>query len=161
MPGQSACMASHRRAWKIALDGGFDVVAIFEDDALFPSDFQSIFPEAYKELPEDWVLWHLHSFGPGQNALKAGQFTTLLSSNGYGSHGYVIRRSLMKELLDESISRKEPVDWLLTRGMLDRKKIVFGTLNQNALCFQKITSSNIKETSVDNYYKEMIEKYFR
>ena len=154
-------MASHRRAWKIAVDNGCGFAAIFEDDALFPSDFKSIFPAAHKELPEDWILWHLHSFGPGQDWAKTGRFTSSLFSNGYGSHGYLIRDSLMKELLDEPISTTEPVDWLLTKGVLDRGKLVYGTLNESALCFQNTMSSNIKETSVGEYYNEMIENYYR
>ncbi len=163
MPGQLACMASHRLAWRAASDSKCDVAAVFEDDALFPSDFETVFSEAYSELPEDWIIWHLHSFGPNQEATlkRVGGRLTELVSNGYGSHGYLIRRSLMETLLARTATEPHPVDWLLTIGLVDEGFRVYGTSNENALCFQDSIISNIEETSVNDYYKEMKKKHYR
>jgi GR25 family glycosyltransferase involved in LPS biosynthesis len=163
MPGQIACMASHRLAWRAAFDRNCDVAAVFEDDALFPSDFETVFSEAYSELPEDWSIWHLHSFGPDQEstAKSLGVNLTHLVANGFGSHGYLIKRSLMERFLSEPCSESQPVDWFLTKGLTDRGLKVYGTKNKKALCFQQFTSSNIKETSVDDYYQYLKKIYYR
>lgn len=67
----------------------------------------------------------------------------------------------MEEMLASPPSANEPVDWLLTVGMASKGKKVYGTANEKALCFQRVIRSNIKETSVSEYYMKMIKLYYR
>ena len=163
-PGQEACMASHRLAWETAMQTNCDTFAFFEDDILFPSDFGDIFAEAYGELPDDWGVWHLHSFGPNQEATAARlkKYLTILSSNGYGSHGYLVKRDIVESVLLKFPSpNNEPVDLYLTLGMMQCGVKVYGVFNEHALCFQTAIDSNIIETSTGEYYKQMGKKYYR
>lgn len=162
-PGQMACMESHRRAWKMAADQGCDVAAIFEDDALFPSDFKFVFSDAWDQLPSSWCIWHLHSFNPKQICAPIGSSKIVVSlfSNGYGSHGYLIKKNLITKFLSENLCDLQPVDWFLTKGVVDRKLNVYGTSKKHTLCFQKNYKSDIKETSINEYYNYMMQKYYR
>lgn len=162
-PAHKACVDSHRNAWKIVSKQDHEVVAIFEDDAMFPSYFQSIFEEAYSELPEDWKIWHLHSFAQEKNHHNLGKYLTKLVSRGMGSHGYLIKKSFSEKLIELSLTTKMAIDTILTTIIQNSKINVYGVRNENALCFQRANDSNIKETAhiANFYYKKINQQFFK
>ncbi len=49
---------SHRAIWKDCLDRGVDTVFIFEDDVTFIDNFDDMFSEHYRNIPDDWnIMW--------------------------------------------------------------------------------------------------------
>lgn len=166
-PGAVACMKSHRKAWEIVSLQEHPVAAIFEDDAMFPSDFESIFEKAYAELPEDWKIWHLHSFNVNNQKRffakrkSMGQYVTKLVFRGLGSHGYLIKKCFAKKLIELSLKTKKAVDTFLTIG-LNKETKVYGVINRHTLCFQRAEKSNIRENENENiYYRRLNKNFFR
>ena len=162
MSGPEACIRSHREAWKLALSASCPMVAIFEDDAMFPSDFAYLFGEAFSELPEDWRIWHLHSLGPIQTIEPIGKYITRLKRCGWGSHGYLIKREFAKDLLDLSDHVKNmPVDVLLTVGMRYLGVIPYGVALEKTLCIQSALDSDIPESDQSRYWTKVRDMYMR
>lgn len=162
-PGRAGVMDSHKKVWSMIAAEKFDIAAVFEDDVVFPSDFFDIFPKAYEELPKDWKVWHLHSFGPRQmnRIVPNGLYTTKLERNGWGAHGYVIKKEIAPVLLDYASSGKNIADILLTSGLLSRGTQPYGTMPKFTLCFQNGMDSNIPETAQVNYWKNAMKMYNR
>ncbi len=162
LSGPDACLESHRKVWGMALSLQAPVVAVFEDDATFPSDFDEIFEEAFSELPKDWKIWHLHSFGPGQKFDMVGKYITRLKKAGWGSHGYLIKRDFAKELLDLSEHvRNMPVDVLLTSGMRYLGVNPYGVALEKTLCIQSANDSDIPESTQKKYWSTVKSLYMR
>lgn len=163
-PGPAACMESHRALWKLIAKHPCEIAAVFEDDAVFPSDFKEVFPKAYKELPENWKVWHLHSFGPAQMKRLAmlSDYITKLDKKGWGSHGYLVKKSFAKIALDLSFKiLNMPVDMFLTYGISKRQFLSCGISPKYTLCFQDGSDSDIPETKQNRYWTNMRIKYNR
>lgn len=160
--GPVACMESHRKVWSAAMDRNDSFVAVFEDDATFPSYFEGVFDKAFSELPGDWKVWHLHSFGPSQILDAVGTYVTRLKRLGWGSHGYVIRREFAKELLDLSDHVKNmPVDVLLTTGMRYLGVTPYGVVLDHTLCIQAAQDTDIPESNQSKYWSKVKAMYMR
>jgi GR25 family glycosyltransferase involved in LPS biosynthesis len=162
--GPAACMESHRRVWEMISQLDSEVAAVFEDDAAFPSDFREVFPKAYEELPEDWNVWHLHSFGPAQmkHLTILSEHITKLDKKGWGSHGYIIKKDFASKALDLSFEVTNlPVDMFLTYGISSRKFSSYGVLPKYTLCFQDGSDTDIPETKQNKYWTETRLQYNR
>lgn len=161
--GHAGAMESHKKVWGMISELECDVAAVFEDDAVFPSDFADVFPKAYEELPEEWGVWYLHSFGPQQmgNIVPNGTFTTKLKRMGWGAHGYLLKKDFAPKLIDFCDSKKMNDDVLLTSGLLSRGVQPYGTMPKFTLCFQNGMDSNIPETTQVNYWRGVMKKYNR
>jgi GR25 family glycosyltransferase involved in LPS biosynthesis len=163
-PGQAGCIESHKKIWNIVSKCNCEVVAVFEDDAVFPSDFDQIFPKAYQELPSDWKVWHLHSFGPRQmnSILQYGSCLTKLTKSGWGFHGYLIKVNFALQVL--SLSSKFEnlnIDALLTHGLIKSGIQPYGVLPELTLCFQRGEDTDIPETKQNKYWTNMRLRYTR
>jgi len=159
----AGAMDSHKKVWGMISRLECDVAAVFEDDAVFPSDFADVFSKAYAELPKDWQVWHLHSFGPQQmkNIVPNGAFTTKLKKMGWGAHGYLLKKDFASKLVNFCDLKKMNDDALLTSGLLSRGVQPYGTMPEFTLCFQSGEDSNIPETSQVNYWRSLIRRYNR
>ena len=56
------CFQSHRTLYKRAMDEGIDKLLILEDDALFCENFNEIFAESIKYVPDDWQMLYFGQF---------------------------------------------------------------------------------------------------
>lgn len=159
----AGAMDSHKKVWGMISELKCEVAAVFEDDAMFPSDFADVFPKAYGELPEDWQVWHLHSFGPQQtrNIVPNGTLTTRLMRTGWGAHGYLLKKKFASKLIDFCDSKKMNDDVLLTSGLLSHGVQPYGTMLKHTLCFQSGIDSNIPETAQVRYWKAVMNTYNR
>jgi GR25 family glycosyltransferase involved in LPS biosynthesis len=147
----AACLDSHRGCWRLCLDRGWAMVAVFEDDAVFPSDFKDIFSAAYSELPADWRFWQFHS---SQAATAPwSEHVVRIVSEGWGTHGYLISAAGCRDML--AIDAYSNCDVRVTRDYLAKGGQPFGMPLRYALCFQEGNNdSDIPVTSAANYWLE-------
>lgn len=161
--GHAGALDSHKKTWRMILEEDCDEAAVFEDDAVFPSDFAGVFPKAYAELPKDWRLWHLHSFGPQQmkRIVMCGTYITKLVRMGWGAHGYLVRREFLPKMIDLLEKRKMNDDVFLTSGLRRAGFQPYGTAPRSTLCLQRGEGSDIPETSQIGYWRRMKNAYMR
>lgn len=148
-PGWRGCLASHRGLWQRALDAGHPVVAVFEDDVLFPADFIDIIPRALQELPGDWEFWQLHSAHAKYRPLK--KYLTQILSRGWGTHGYLVTASGCRRLL---ALPENKVDSLVTEDLLRAGGTPYGVVPPWTLCFQRGDDSDIAETAQTSFWRQ-------
>jgi GR25 family glycosyltransferase involved in LPS biosynthesis len=161
--GHCGLIKSCQQLWQHCLSSGLDVVAIFEDDAVFPTDFADIFPKAYAELPDDWVVWHLHS--ATANGPPVGNYVVKINEFCWGAHGYLINaRGLSKVLEIMAAFTEDNVctsDNILTNCLLSAGLSPYGVTPAHTLCFQSGESSDIPETAALGFWQEFKTKYYR
>ncbi len=95
MGGAWGCYRSHLRAIEDALTDDIEALLVFEDDAVFASDFAAQAEDFMHIVPADW---HQVYFG-GQHldVPKAINDTVLRCHNVNRTHAYAIRRSMMRD----------------------------------------------------------------
>lgn len=155
--GHAGALDSHRQLWQKCLDDKLDVIAVFEDDVVLPSNFIDIFPRVSAELPPDWATWHLHS--SHVKTAAAGQYLVRLLSSMWGAHGYLIRPAGCAALL--AIPGYENVDYRMTKTYLAAGGQPLGTAMHAGLCFQRGDDSDIPATAQLRFWREQRQKYCR
>ncbi len=161
--GAAGCLDSHRAIWSECSRMNIDVFAVFEDDVVFPSDFKEIFPKAFAELPRDWQYWQFHSSGlkQSQSCVPIGKYITRLTTHGWGTHGYLMKRSCLDILKHFNPQTPQKVDTVLTLGLLSMGAKPYGVRNELALCFQRGQDTDIEETSQTGYWSKQLKCYWR
>jgi hypothetical protein len=146
----AGCLDSHRQLWQHCLNAKLDVMAVFEDDVVLASDFIDIFDRAWRDLPADWGVWHLHS--SHAKTLPHSEYLVRIVSAMWGGHGYLIRPVACKQLL--ALPGYDTVDRRLSRGYLKIGGRPFGSAPAFSLCFQRGDDSNIPSTAQLDFWKE-------
>lgn len=161
--GAAGVLDSHKAIWEQALKKDMAVVAVFEDDIMFPSDFAATFAEASSELPADWGCWHLHTSGIRQTneSIPIGRYINKLATHGWGAHGYLITRKCLEVLEVYKTPVQQRVDTILTLGLKSAGMQPYGTVPRYTLCFQTGDDSDIEETSQLGYWRSQISNFFR
>jgi hypothetical protein len=158
-PAEAACLDSHRQIWQYAIDKNYPFVAIFEDDAMFPSDFKNIYPIALQELPDNWDVWHLHATKARNIPCKAhvllGTYVVKIQCTMWGSHGYLISNNGCKKALKLP---NIPVDHILSRSLSSQGK-VYGIRTKNALVFQRGNSDS--DIGQLDFWRDQNKAFFR
>ena len=154
----AGAVASHKIAWRYCLDRKHDVVAVFEDDVVFTSDFQDVFQFATARLPAWWQLWHFHCSHARFEQMN--KYIVRFTSAGWGAHGYLIRRSACRALLERVAYAH--IDTMLTRGYRNVGGVPLGMPLAQALCFQDgDDESNIPVTSQQAFWLAQRLEYCR
>jgi GR25 family glycosyltransferase involved in LPS biosynthesis len=154
----AGALDSHRGCWRLALERAYPVLAVFEDDVVFPSDFKDIFPQAARELPEWWRFWQLHSSHAKTTAYS--RYIVRITSGGWGGHGYLVTAAGCRDLL--AIEKYNHCDVLMTKDYLAHGGQPLGMPLPYALCFQQgDADSNIPVTSQARYWRAQRLKYCR
>jgi GR25 family glycosyltransferase involved in LPS biosynthesis len=161
--GAAGVLDSHREIWRRALDSNLEIVAIFEDDVIFSGDFTEVYSEAVKELPSDWLCWHLHTSGIRQSneSKPIGRYINSLATHGWGAHGYILKRPCLETLVSYKTIVQQRVDTILTLGLKSAGVQPYGTIPKYTLCFQSGEDSDIAETSQLGYWKKQISYLYR
>lgn len=161
--GHCGLIKSCQQLWQHCLSSGLDVVAIFEDDAVFPTDFADIFPQAYAELPADWLAWHLHA--ATADITPVGKYVVKFRSSCWGTHGYLTNARGMSKLLEFTAAftadNVYTADSILTTCLLNAGLSPYGVTPAHTLCFQSGASSNIPETAALGFWQKLKTKYYR
>jgi GR25 family glycosyltransferase involved in LPS biosynthesis len=155
--GHAGCLESHRQIWRNVIQNGSKIAAIFEDDAVFPGNFRSIFPVVLSEVPDDWDVLHLHSFRAETEPVteKIVRFLRW----GWGSHGYLITAKACEALL--TFSNEIPTDAQLMYELNRVGKMVYGVAQPYTLCFQRGEDSDIPNTAQTAYWKEQLDLHWK
>lgn len=154
----AGALDSHRGCWRLALERGYPVVAIFEDDVVFPSDFKDIFPAAMLELPDGWRFWQFHSSHAKVETVS--KYIVRIVSAGWGAHGYLVTADGCRDLL--ALKKYNHCDVLMTGDYLKNGGQPFGMPLRYALCFQEgADDSNIPVTTQARFWRAQRIKYCR
>lgn len=153
----AGCLDAHRGLWQLCLDEKMPVMAVFEDDAVLPSDFIDIFARASSELPADWALWHLHSSHAQTEPLS--QHLVRIVSRLWGTHGYLIRPAACSALLE--LAEYAAVDFVMTHGYRVLGGQPIGTALPSTLCFQRGEDSDIPSSAQLRYWRQQRDRYCR
>lgn len=111
LPATWACKESHLSVMKQAIKDGVKRLFVFEDDALFVDDFDTKFPQFYKELPEDWDMLYLGAWHLVSQPYKEGIVKMIES---YSAHAYGINQHYMEEAFS-SAYKPNPIDIALAK----------------------------------------------
>lgn len=152
----AGCLDSHKIIWRKCLSASFPVVAVFEDDVLFPTDFKDIFPAVSAQLPPDWGAWLLHSFRA--RFLYYSEDLVRIVGRVWGTHGYLVTSSACRSLLE--LPDAVPVDGRLG-GQLAACTSVFGTALKRTLAFQRGDDSDIPRTAQVEFWRRQRQQFFR
>lgn len=155
--GAAGCLDSHKALWRHCLNENLDMIAVFEDDVVFSSDFAAVFPLAAAELPEDWDVWHLHSSKVPQSG--AGKYLVRARNKLWGTHGYLIRRRGCERAL--ALPDDVPADYRLSEYLDQRGGQVYATRQEHALAFQQGDDSDIPRTAQLEFWREQRQRFCR
>jgi len=99
--GEIGCIQSHRALYKKIIDNKIDKAFILEDDALFCENFNEIFNEAIRHVPNDWQMIYFGQFNYDQVGTINGSKTHAIKEKVEGivyvanrcwlTHAYAIR----------------------------------------------------------------------
>lgn len=122
-PGEIACLLSHRKVWRMLLEGGDEWAFIAEDDIHFAPDAGSFLASS------DWIPAGVEMVKAETNLLLRELSKTVwgtpfghelrqLNADDFGGGGYFLSRQGAMRLLEFSDGRCEPVDVFLLTGKL-------------------------------------------
>jgi GR25 family glycosyltransferase involved in LPS biosynthesis len=151
----AGCLESHRAIWRRCISADLPIVAVFEDDVVFSSEFKDIFARVYAQLSENWAVLFLHSF----HARCAPYSADLVRITGalWGSHAYFVTQAACRLLLD--MPSRSPVDCLLSRELSAQSAQVFGVKQQSTLAFQRGDASDIPATAQLDFWRRMRRRF--
>ncbi len=128
------CFQSHRTIYKRAIDEGIDKLFILEDDALFCENFNQIFAENIKHVPDDWQMLYFgqinHDLIGGIMGSKTVSIKENIGGNVYRAercwltHAYAIR-GCAKYLYDNTTKMYHTFDKVLADIQKDLKVYAF------------------------------------
>ncbi len=107
--GSYACFMSHLKAWKRAKKRGARTVAIFEDDAIIPRDFEHRMQQFLEAVPANWQALHLETEAnetPSADGVHRGLIADPINEHVaearhcIGTVAYVLREPLLTRVLE-------------------------------------------------------------
>lgn len=156
----AGALDSHRGCWRLGLERSHPIIAVFEDDVVFSSDFADVFPRAFQELPPDWRFWQFHSSNARVQPINGARHVVRIVSKGWGAHGYLVTAAGCRDLL--AIQKYNHCDVLMTRDYLFLGGKPLGMPTVRALCFQEgDNDSDIPATTQHKFWREQRRKYCR
>ena len=132
--GEIGCFQSHRAIYKKIVEGGYKSVLILEDDALFCENFNEMFAEQIKNVPEDWQMLYFGQFNYDNMDGVSGSKTVAIKEHVAGNiyetqrcwltHAYAIK-DCAKFLLDNTEKMYHTFDAVLADVQKDLKVYAF------------------------------------
>jgi hypothetical protein len=118
LSGHVGLLLSHYMLWEALTRLPYDEVLILEDDAVFGPDFAERFAAAYAELPADWQMVYVGSFG--DEGRPTARLTERVAVVRYplGTHAYLVRRSTLGLLLRTNQEARTHIDVQLAENTL-------------------------------------------
>lgn len=108
--GIAACAASHISLWKHICENKMDWTLILEDDAHFHPKFKELFPEYWKNVPNDAIIVY-----PGYLTSEKFGEDLVVERNVHCLHGYLINHHGAKCLIEKLLPMKEPIDIVILK----------------------------------------------
>jgi glycosyl transferase family 25 len=124
---RGGCLLSHRRAFEMARDRGWERVMILEDDALFCSDFLICANELGLAISGPFLNWDViylgftHAKGPFRThkKLQDGYHVTQIFGC-HCAHGYIVNKRMRDWLLQKLPDESMIWPWLAFHRAIDR-----------------------------------------
>lgn len=141
------CVLAHIKTWKTFLSTNEPYCVIFEDDAIFESDFRHKFDISFKHTPSDFDIFYigcLHNRNFFNNNINE---YIKIPDCFFGTHSYVLSRKGAEKLLeyiDKNIYTH--IDAMIYNLFLNNKIKVYSTIER--LVFQ--TSTDDRKTSLNS-----------
>lgn len=148
-PPHAGCLDSHKAIWRQCVERNLGVVAVFEDDVVFPSYFKDIFVQASAQLPAGWALWLLHSFRA--RTARYSENLVRIKGSAWGTHAYLVTQRACELLL--GLPDDKPADGRVTTGLLSQSTQVFGSSRARTLAFQRGDDSDIPSTAQVEFWR--------
>lgn len=122
--GHIGCTLSHAKLIKLCKEKGYKKVLILEDDVVFKENFEELFKEYIKEVPEDWNMFYL---GGNHNVHVGNKLEMVTKHVGkcnqtFSTHAYAINESLFDEAISVLSKGEKQVD-IYYSEIQKRKKI--------------------------------------
>ncbi|NCD42973.1 MAG: glycosyltransferase family 25 protein [Bacteroidia bacterium] len=147
LPGVIGCKHSHINILKDMVEHQYKQIAIFEDDVILKKNFTLLFEKYYAELPNNWDFVYLG----GNNMTPPIKISTHIykPTCTYALHGYILKLSIAKELLDNKHKFIEQIDVEYNRYLQDKNAFIFAP----KLAFQQVGySDNLRKYINYNKY---------
>lgn len=143
--GQYGNYLSHMNVLKLAIDNGYEKIAIFEDDIEFCDDFKNKFSISYPLIPNNWNMVYL-----GWNTVSSSTFPTnnpevLKLTGAYAIHAILIDRQTMEKAYSDFSNCQMQAD--VYYAELQNHINAYGVANQ--LCSQMPDWSDIENVNVN------------
>jgi GR25 family glycosyltransferase involved in LPS biosynthesis len=152
----AGCLDSHKAVWRHCVSAALPVVAVFEDDVLFPWYFKDIYSQARLQLPPDWGAWLLHSFHARCRAYS--RDLVRITGGAWGTHGYLVTQQACTLLLE--LPDVLPADGRLTTQLVTCSS-VFGTARTRPLAVQRGDDSDIPRTAQVAFWRRQRQRFCR
>jgi|TARA_R110000851_G_scaffold56338_3_gene131765 GR25 family glycosyltransferase involved in LPS biosynthesis len=109
-PGAVGCSLSHYKILKEAKELGLSNILIFEDDILFKDDWEKIYTDNYKDIPEDWDMLYLSTNSIYKVITSKVSERISKAHNCLTTHSYAIKSRLFNLAMEHIIKLDQPVD---------------------------------------------------
>lgn len=108
--GLIGCFLSHLFILQIAIINKYKSIAIFEDDILITSDFQSKYRKAMDQIPHSWQMLYLGYYErSGGPKIQISENITIPRDT-WGTHAYILRNEGIKIMYDNLQVIKSHID---------------------------------------------------
>lgn len=137
--GRQGCAQSHIEVIKLAKKQNIKNVAIFEDDAIFPTNRQGVYFERVLKSLES-VDWSLIKIGYALESDSRGYRLTpdlIQACNTWGTHAYVVNSKYYDIFLSQS--RQDEIDRIPDTPHRDRPKLCHDSFMHNTPEFKSTT----------------------
>jgi len=114
------CNMSHFILWNVLKYLPDDEFLIFEDDAVFESDFIEKFWDAYDSLPADWKMVYVGwlVYGGKEPPVVINEKVSIRTPS--GTHAYLIKKSLLVELMAGLLPFQSNIDLTIANKVLPK-----------------------------------------
>jgi len=167
------CALSHRNAWDIAYERGYESILVFEDDADIPDDLSVQLQSIWHTKPDDYDIISLgiECFGRENNnvyhifqnitGLQATPYNNnFLSVKGQlGTHALIISKQGIEKLRSHKINTHIDIEitiWSIQYNNLNIYTVDTFTIDQNDNEFESNNSPSKKYPTIANYMSKQI-----
>jgi GR25 family glycosyltransferase involved in LPS biosynthesis len=96
--GQAGCVLSHRKVINLAKSRGYKNILVIEDDNVFTRDFNTLFENYWKQVPENWDL--LYFGGSHLGVLKPVNINIGRCTKSFTTNMYAMKDTLFDTILN-------------------------------------------------------------
>ena len=151
-PGAVGCSLSHYKILKEAKELGLSNILVFEDDILFKDDWEKIYTDNYKDIPEDWNMIYFSTNSMHKVITEKISDRIFKAYNCLTTHSYAIKSTLFDESMEHIIKLDQTVDGCYASHMQPSNNCY---IFNPGICTQMNGFSDIAKSPM-NYSKEIL-----
>ena len=136
-PGDIGCANTHLNIARMAKERGIDKYFVFEDDAIFIEDFNTVLPTYIEQIPNDWQMWYMGGNHAGGFQMVTQNIAQIFKT--YTTHAYAVRGKGIDGIIEVLSPQAEKVDVAI--ASLHRR--IPSYVCRPHICFQRDSFSDI------------------